>query len=164
MPAARSRCAQMNRGQDNGARVRMARAQIVEKFLPKIVGRIDIEDEEAWPLVHDQLLRFLQTMRDIDMRLRRRFAQSGQHRTGQVFVRRENKDQAGLRCGRFVQSSKYATKNLASRMRPSHLVRECPLLGKWKVFSRWRSDAASPAAFKLNTRSAARPNERERPL
>ena len=102
---------QVHCGQDYSARVRMTRAQIVKKFLPKIVGRIDIEDEETRPLVYNQLLRLLQTMRDIDMRLRRRFAQSSQHRAGQVFVRRENKNPAlGLRCGRFVQSSKVCDK------------------------------------------------------
>ena len=36
----------MNRGQNDGARIRMTGAQIVEKFLPEIVGRIDIENEK----------------------------------------------------------------------------------------------------------------------
>ena len=41
---------EMNRGQNNRARIRMTGAQVVKKILAEIVGRIDVEDEKVRPL------------------------------------------------------------------------------------------------------------------
>ena len=97
---------QVNRGQDNGARVRMAGAQVVEKLLPEIVGRIEIEDEEVRPLIENELLRFFQAVREIDVRVWRRFAQRLENGVGQMFIRCEDKN-AAVRFGgsRFVHVS-----------------------------------------------------------
>ena len=50
----------MNAGQDDGARIRMARAQIVEKFLAQIGSGIDVENEQVRPIVHDEALGLFQ--------------------------------------------------------------------------------------------------------
>jgi hypothetical protein len=50
--------AEMNRGENDRAGIRMTRAQIVDELLRQIVGRVHVENEERWLLVEDELLRF----------------------------------------------------------------------------------------------------------
>ena len=75
----------------------MARAQIVEKLLPEVVGRIDIEDEEIRALINDDMLRLLEAVRDIDMRPGRGLKERGTNRAREVPVRRENQNASALR-------------------------------------------------------------------
>ena len=122
---------EMDRRQDDRARVRMAGAQIVEEFLPEIVGRIDVENEEIGLLVDDDMLRFFQAVRDIDMRGRRRFVKRGADRGGEVVVRREDQNATarlsrnGIRRGPFDSKqckawTKQPTRRTASRVALRH--------------------------------------------
>ena len=118
----------MNRGQDDRARVRMARAEIVEKFLAEIVGGIDVEDEEVGLLADDNVLRFLEAMRDIDVRGRRRFVQGSANGSREVAVRRENQDAAawlgrnGMRRGLLVQNAKQSGRSRPVEPLPAWLL------------------------------------------
>ncbi len=85
---------EMNRGQNNGARIRVTGAEIVEKFLPQIVGGINIENEKIRPLADHDLLRFFEAVREIDLRVRCGFAKRGEDGRRQLLVRRENEDSA----------------------------------------------------------------------
>ena len=49
----------------------MTRAQIVKKILTEVVGGIDIEDEQVRLHAENEFLRFLQTVREFDQRVRR---------------------------------------------------------------------------------------------
>ena len=103
---------EMDCGQDNGARVRMACAQIVKEFLAEIVGGVDIEDEKVRPEVNDQLLSLLQAPRDGHLGGRRGLTQSRLDGESQLFVGREDEDLApgrvrrrGMGRWRFVHNS-----------------------------------------------------------
>ena len=89
--------------QNNRARIRVTRAQIIKKILPEIIGRIDIEDEEVGLLTNDNVLGLLEATRDVDLRLRRGFEQCTANRSRQVPVRSENKNSAVLLGGRMVR-------------------------------------------------------------
>ena len=81
---------EMDRRQDDGARPGMAGAQIVEKLLPEIVGRVDIEDEKVGTQLNDDALGFLQIARDFHLRAGSRFAQGRLDGGGEVFIGRED--------------------------------------------------------------------------
>ena len=66
---------EMNAGQNDGARIRMARAQIVKKIVAEIRSCIDIENKKLGPHAQNELLRFLQASRQLDQRIRCRFLQ-----------------------------------------------------------------------------------------
>ena len=53
--------------EDDRARVRVARAQVVKKFLPKIRHGLDIEHEQVWFRVEHEPLRLIESRRDIDL-------------------------------------------------------------------------------------------------
>ena len=67
------RC-EVNGGEDNRTRLRVARAQIVEKLLAQVVDPVDVENKEIRALVEDHALRLLKTTGEIGMRSRRGFA------------------------------------------------------------------------------------------
>ena len=94
---------EMDGCQDDRAGVRMTGAEIVEEFLAEIVGRIDIEHEEVWVLIHDQLLRFLQAVRHVDVSTGRSLPQRRENGRGQIFIRRQDENPPALlgsMCGR----------------------------------------------------------------
>ena len=91
---------EMDGGQNNRARVRVARAQIVEKFLAQIVGGVDVQNEEVRPQVDDQLLCFLEAVGDFHLRAGRGFVQSLPHGVREMFIVSEDQDAAGGRGGR----------------------------------------------------------------
>ena len=85
---------QMHGGKNDGAGVRMTRAQVVEEFLSKIVGGIDIENEKIGLAPEDEVLRFLQAVGQIHLRGRRRFVQCAQNIRGQFFIRLQHQEPA----------------------------------------------------------------------
>jgi hypothetical protein len=86
----------MHAGQDNGARVRMAGAQIIKEFLAQIGHGIDIEHEKIRAIAQDEALRLLQVVRQIDLRGRRGFTQGGENLRGKILLGFEHKDAPAL--------------------------------------------------------------------
>jgi hypothetical protein len=68
-------CGQMNAGQNDGPRIRVAGAQVVKKILTQVRHGIDIEDEKVRPSVHDEELGLLEIPSQIDLGGRRGFSQ-----------------------------------------------------------------------------------------
>ena len=66
---------QMNAGQNDRARVRVTRSQIVKKILAEIRDGIDIENKKLGFHAEDELLCLLQAARHFNQRTRRRFLQ-----------------------------------------------------------------------------------------
>ena len=87
---------QMDCRENDRARIRVTRAQIVKEFLAEIVGRIDIEHEEVGPDTHDQSLRFFQAPRQIDVGAGRGFFQRTSDRRREMRVRFQNQNAAIL--------------------------------------------------------------------
>ena len=83
---------EMRAGQDDGARVRVARAKIVEKFLAQIGNGLHIEDEEIRPGVEDEVLGLAESRRHIDLRGRSSFVKRGPNVFGERQVRFEHQD------------------------------------------------------------------------
>ena len=86
----------MDGRQNDRARIRMARAQIVEKILAEIIGRIDVENEKIGLLRNDDVLGLFEATREIDLRLRRGFEQRAANRSRQAPLRREHKNSSAL--------------------------------------------------------------------
>ena len=82
----------MNAGQNNRARIWMARSQIVKKILSEVRNSIDIQNEQFWLYSEDELLRLLQTARHLDQRVRRGLVQHVRNGRGQLLVRFQNQD------------------------------------------------------------------------
>ena len=57
----------VNAGQDNGARIGMAGAQIVEEILAQIGNGIDVENEKVRPIIHDEALGLFEIAGKIDL-------------------------------------------------------------------------------------------------
>src|SRR5688500_15901647 len=55
-------------GEDDGPRIRMARAQVVKKFLAQIGDGIDVEDKQIRLGAEDQALGAFQSGGDVDLR------------------------------------------------------------------------------------------------
>src|SRR5207248_4218527 len=87
---------EMNASQDNGACVRMTRAQIVKKFLAEIWHGIDVEHEEIRAIVQDEALRFLQVVRHVRLRGRGGFTQGRENLRGKVLLGFEHKNAPAL--------------------------------------------------------------------
>ncbi len=143
---------EMDRGQDNRPRVRMAGAQVQQKFLAEIVGGIDVENEQIGALVNDNLLRLSQALSQIDVRARSGFAQSCEDCRGQGPFWREHENPSGLvrksRGGRsrdcFVHSSKSARSSSTRGCPPSRYVPNMPASQKMK--SIFGAPARGPAS------------------
>src|SRR3954468_24070865 len=58
---------EMRAGQDDSTSVWMAAAQVVEKFLPEIGHRLDVENEEVRFRVEHDSLRLMERRGDIDL-------------------------------------------------------------------------------------------------
>jgi hypothetical protein len=82
-------------GQNDGACVRMAGAEVVKELLSEIVSRIDIEDEQIGLLIYDDVLRLFQAVRDIDVCSRRGLKKRSANRGGEVAIGCQDKDAAG---------------------------------------------------------------------
>src|SRR5437764_12686660 len=76
--------------EDDRARVRVARTQVVKKFVPKIRHGLDIEHEQVWFRVEHEPLRLIESRRDIDLGRRRRLLKGGTDLLGHFHVRLEN--------------------------------------------------------------------------
>jgi hypothetical protein len=79
-------------GEDDGARIRMAGAQIVKKFLAQIGNGIDVEHEEVRLGAEDEALGAFQRRRDVDLARRRGFVEGVPDFLGQIEVWLEDKN------------------------------------------------------------------------
>jgi hypothetical protein len=101
---------QVNIRQDDGARVRVAGAQVVEKILAQVGSGVHVEDEEVWAVVQDEELRLFEITRHIDVGGRGRFAQGYQNSGRELLLRFEDQDAPAfsngiLRLGGSVHNS-----------------------------------------------------------
>ena len=125
-------------GENDGASVRMAGAQIVEKFLAEIGDGLGIEDEEIGLRVDDDAMSLGDRRRDIHLGSGRRFVESGVNflRHLQVWFQNENATaQGGLVSGRARRGVVHNEIGAGSAHFGSHAARlkdRCLLSRKWK--------------------------------
>jgi len=103
----------VNARQDDGARIRMAGAQIVEKILAQIGNGIHVENEKVRPIVHDEALGLFEITGKIGVGGRRGFPQRGENLCSKILLGFEHQNAPALferilrmRRGCFVHNSR----------------------------------------------------------
>jgi len=87
---------QVNARQNDGARIRMARAQIVKEILAEIGNGIHVEDKKVRAVVHDEELGLFQIAGQIDLGGRGGFPERRENFRGEVLVGFEHKNAPAL--------------------------------------------------------------------
>ena len=87
----------MAAGQNDGARVRVAGAQIVKEFLAEIGNGVDVENEEIGLRSEDDVVGLSQSRRDVHFGGRRGFVERGANFLGEVQVRLEHENASAWR-------------------------------------------------------------------
>src|ERR1700682_6567238 len=82
----------MRAGENDGARVRVAGAEIVEKFLAQIGNGLDIEQEKIGLCVEDEVVGLFESRCHVDLRGRSGFVKRGPDVLGEGQVRLEDKN------------------------------------------------------------------------
>ena len=83
---------QMDASQNDGPRIWMTRAQVVQKILTKVRGRIDVENEKDGLHSEHECLRFFQRAGQFYQRIRRGFVEGAQNGRSQLFIWLQNQN------------------------------------------------------------------------